>query len=717
MSAPAQTIKSLGEGWLEVLQEGTPAPFYVHQPTNTTQWHRPVLDDGSAGVEHLTKELCAHFGLVGPSINAAAQRCHDLGVCTLADFQQRVHENHLHQLGFSSEDKQRIVAARKRESDQRCRLQADAARDTAAVFTVEVGTTQPIKLSLKGIDICAAWTDAVVSPANSHSFTQGDGGVSGVLRDACSNVGRTGNFSDVCYQPKTWISDDGQELTGTTIPETQAGLQHAGGRLRSCGVKYVIHAVGPAWTQFTAEQCADPNGEHFRYIETMIRTTTMRSLTVAASRGCKTIIVPSISGGIFTHGGNEVGAGALPDQREKEQFAARVAVVAACRMWAEDASGRNSSVREIILVDHPSPNIGRLDLLTQSFSLCFASEWQPPTAQPPPGTVQLPPPPTYAESEAPAHAEQHSSASNSASKIPESEPPETKPANCTPPDAQKQSQRSRNKTITLAPCKLAGISSEHEHKTEPEPELEPEPHSDTSTEDSHANGQPLANVSSISDLTARVWTKRSTNVWSQAIAKIEQPSGTLQPGLYIYKHDSDISSSDVSDAMAAADYEQEESIANLHGCSIEKLVEGWITEEELAMMQICNGPGAARDFKVAFPNEPGGGGESACDKFISACTNLSAGRKWNQGDGFAPPFVTQPIGPSVAGITAAGSQQTPMRTPGIETVMRHRHAAIVEAAKVAKTGGKWVKAKDTPAIAAKKAEIKAAAELAASNPE
>ena len=30
----------------------------------------------------------------------------------------------------------------------------------------------------------------------------------------------------------------------------------AGGKLANCGVKFVIHAVGPEGTQFTAEQCA-----------------------------------------------------------------------------------------------------------------------------------------------------------------------------------------------------------------------------------------------------------------------------------------------------------------------------------------------------------------------------------------------------------------------------------------------------------------------------
>ena len=36
-----------------------------------------------------------------------------------------------------------------------------------------------------------------------------------VLRGACSDVGRAGNFNDVCYQPKTWLTDDGEEVTGT----------------------------------------------------------------------------------------------------------------------------------------------------------------------------------------------------------------------------------------------------------------------------------------------------------------------------------------------------------------------------------------------------------------------------------------------------------------------------------------------------------------------
>lgn len=649
---------------------------------------------GGAQVENLVRDLCGHFGLSAPaSVRAAAQRCHDAGICTLADFQQRVHETHLRGLGFGPEDEQRIVATRRAEAEQKYRTQAGAARDAAAICTEQVGVSQPIKLSVKGIDICASWTDAVVSPANNHSFTQGDGGVSGVLRGACSDVGRAGNFNDVCYQPKTWIADDGQEVTGTVVPETQAGLQATGGRLKCCGVKYVIHAVGPEWTQFTAEQCADPDGEHFRYVETMIRATTTRSLALAASRGCTTIIIPSISGGIFTHGGNRFGDGALPGQQEREQLAARVAVVAASKMWADDATGpgQSSSVREIILVDHPSPNIGRLDLLVQAFSACFAPGWQAPAPQPPPVTAQSPP--TYKESLA-LLAQQQSSAGKVKAQPSEGLPPGLGSAKPTPQGhTERTRRRTRDKTITLTPS----IPTQTRSQSQPEPEPET------------SDGQTAYSTASAGGLIAKVWTKRSTQAWTQAIAKIEQPSGTLQSGLYIYLYDSIFSTTsvpvdseiDASAATAAADYDQANSVSNLHGCSVEKLIEGWKFEEEVPMMQIRNGPGAARDLKVVFPHHLDGlSGETICDEFISACANLSQGRKWNEDDGFAPPIVSS---------IAAGFEKLTY-----DDSLQRRVAEIRKAAKeaaVASTAG-WIKVPHSPAMAQMQAEIRAAAAAA-----
>ena len=216
-----------------------------------------------------------------------------------------------------------------------------------------------IEISVIGMDIVEVKTDAVVNPANARSFTPQDGGASKVLRDACSDVGHDGNFSDVCGKPKTWCDDTGELQTGQDLPEAQACLQETGGRLKKQGVKFVIHAHGPSWYQFTADECTDPAGQHCQDILNKIKMAVDRSLQIAVSRKLQSITVPCISGGLFTHS-------TPPDLQEREQAASREAVVAACMTWAQKAAAA-TTLRRIVLVDHPDLNVGRLDLLEAAF--------------------------------------------------------------------------------------------------------------------------------------------------------------------------------------------------------------------------------------------------------------------------------------------------------------------------------------------------------------
>jgi hypothetical protein len=86
-----------------------------------------------------------------------------------------------------------------------------------------------------------------VNAANGRSFTPADGGVSGALRNACSEVGAEGEYQDVCGALKTWVDPEKGVCTGHEIPVTQVAPQQAGGALRRLGVQQIYHAVGPRW--------------------------------------------------------------------------------------------------------------------------------------------------------------------------------------------------------------------------------------------------------------------------------------------------------------------------------------------------------------------------------------------------------------------------------------------------------------------------------------
>ena len=380
MSAPApQEVIELGEGWVSVRETVPPGqpPFYVHNPSKRTQWEKPSIGDPVKAIDPvkaLAGALSAKYSLTdNKTVTAAAKQLIQNGVCTVEQFEERVPTLQLDQLRLKKGDEKKIMFKRLEAKAAEERAHAEAARSAPVTRSDTIGA---ITVSVKGVDIAAAWTEAVVNAANGRSFTDGDAGVSGVLRDACSEVGRGGWFADVCNQPKSCLTDGGAEQSGLEVDETQAALQPAGGRLSRCGVRWVIHAVGPQWTQYTEQQCQDPNGPHFKHVTTMIWRTIHRSLTIAAHKGCRSIIIPAISGGIFTHQG-QWGASPLS---ELEQAKAREILVGAALEWAK-GPGVGSSLTQIVLVDHPDPSIGRLDLVERGFDVCKSAEWSPPPEQ------------------------------------------------------------------------------------------------------------------------------------------------------------------------------------------------------------------------------------------------------------------------------------------------------------------------------------------------
>lgn len=375
---PAQTVQQLGEGWVAVTQAGS-STFYVHEQTNTTTWERPRL--AGEACHNFGQALMARYSLTDAAgVTAAAQVLIQSGVGSIEHFEEKVHVDQLSQLPFKRGDALKIKAKRAEAMFKQERDMAAAAAAAAPHRTKSIGSQtshSSVVLSVRGFDIAAVWTQAVVNAANEASFTDGDAGVSGVLRNACSDVGRAGYYSDVCRQPKTWLVHGAHtvvEQTGYEVPETQVGLQPAGGRLRRCGVRWVLHAVGPRWTQYTEVECQTRQSPQFRHIETMIQDTVWRALSLAVHLGCQSVTIPAISGGIFCHSNTGTGL------QEVEQLASREALVAACITWMRREHGAPGTLAEIVLVDHPNPRVGRLDLLVHAFDQCFGAGSQEATS-------------------------------------------------------------------------------------------------------------------------------------------------------------------------------------------------------------------------------------------------------------------------------------------------------------------------------------------------
>jgi O-acetyl-ADP-ribose deacetylase (regulator of RNase III) len=162
--------------------------------------------------------------------------------------------------------------------------------------------------------------EAVVNAANSQSFTPGDGGISGALRDAmyikkvyekCVLLKNEKDPSvykttlegqiDIAKRHCEWeVCGTKKYLTPSVnaiseckyISETKAAWEFAKGYLDDSGVKFVIHAVGPKWTDTknSFSQCASK-----------LHTTIENTLALAQLLQVKSIAFPVISGGLFCH--------------------------------------------------------------------------------------------------------------------------------------------------------------------------------------------------------------------------------------------------------------------------------------------------------------------------------------------------------------------------------------------------------------------------------
>lgn len=166
-------------------------------------------------------------------------------------------------------------------------------------------------------DITAMQVDVIVNAANSLSFTPMDGGVSGALRNACGPA-------IVTKQEKVWWTEEGVEMKSVKLPTTQAGVQPTAGGLKDRGVQFIVHAVGPTWTDYSMAD--DP--AFFIPCCQRIKKTVTRALHACSRVRGKTCALPAISGGIFTHW--KYGE----DIKDREQRAARRAVLEAVIAWA-----------------------------------------------------------------------------------------------------------------------------------------------------------------------------------------------------------------------------------------------------------------------------------------------------------------------------------------------------------------------------------------------
>ena len=187
--------------------------------------------------------------------------------------------------------------------------------------------------------------NAQVNAANSLSFMPMDGGVSGALRQAMN----PDLHPEVIGAVKTWYADDGKEHEGQMIPSLQAAIQSTTGPLRERGVKWVIHCVGPIWTDWPIKEST------FSKVLPRIRKAVSRALDICVRLGLTSIALPAISGGIFTH--YRVGS----NIKAREQRAARRAVIQAVFTWVDKHTCTNhanqSTLTDIELSDLPGPSL------------------------------------------------------------------------------------------------------------------------------------------------------------------------------------------------------------------------------------------------------------------------------------------------------------------------------------------------------------------------
>jgi O-acetyl-ADP-ribose deacetylase (regulator of RNase III) len=124
------------------------------------------------------------------------------------------------------------------------------------------------RIELARGDITKLAVDAVVNAANSR--LAGGGGVDGAIHEA--------GGPSILEECRAWVSEHGELATGEAML-TGAGEMPA---------KYVIHTVGPVWSQH-AESAA----------RRLLASCYTRSLDLAAASRCRSVAFPNISTGVY----------------------------------------------------------------------------------------------------------------------------------------------------------------------------------------------------------------------------------------------------------------------------------------------------------------------------------------------------------------------------------------------------------------------------------
>jgi O-acetyl-ADP-ribose deacetylase (regulator of RNase III) len=220
-----------------------------------------------------------------------------------------------------------------------CCIALDEERRTLRVGRIAVHVVEA--------DIATLQVDVLINAANISSFTPMDCGVSGALRNACRPA-------DVVGVEKIWWDEEENRHEDKTLPVTQAGVQElTHGGLFDRGVKHIVHAVGPTWTDYPIEE------ETFSKVVPNIKLTVKRALNVAERINATSCALPAISGGIFTHW--KINS----DIKAREMLAARVAAVEAIVQWAE--KNPDSCLVCIKFCDLPEKRRGNIELCVRAF--------------------------------------------------------------------------------------------------------------------------------------------------------------------------------------------------------------------------------------------------------------------------------------------------------------------------------------------------------------
>jgi O-acetyl-ADP-ribose deacetylase (regulator of RNase III) len=256
-----------------------------------------------------------------------------------------------------------------------------AERDKATATPTSRDGKVKYKHECNGIDIEVVFgeitdvhADAVVNAANGNSFTTGDHGISGRLRDLMYPRGIKKGQSEeedekVITTMKNVYSGE-KNVPRKTVGETKAGVQVAAGQLLE-NYKYVIHAVGPKWNdeEHTKLSFSTGKGKLDRTIRNVFHA--------ADGLNIKSIVLCIISGGIFCHD-----AKLFPKVNAEEKTAARQVLVDSIYVHCMQSDRSKTPRLEKIAVfeyDNKTPEASRLlketiDMLTQKLGASAAVE-------------------------------------------------------------------------------------------------------------------------------------------------------------------------------------------------------------------------------------------------------------------------------------------------------------------------------------------------------